>query len=281
MAAAQPRSVVLSYSLYRLVLRAYPAEFRRSYGAAMAQVFCDSCRDAHRRQGATGVVATSIAALADLIASVLLEWAFRRSPLPRRFLAWCGFASIASGVVWALGALNLEGRIPSYTHAIWHLNLAVASLLSLMGLVGLYTRYGPSSGRAGQFGLLLADLGAFLSLLGNALEGLAEWEIGYLLFMLGMMALLSGLLTFGVANWSRRELPRWSVIPHLISALGLLLAAFVSIVAQIVGLRIFAEASPLGTLLVGSLAALFGLGWIALGCCLWWQHDTALPPSAA
>ncbi|MFN8537571.1 MAG: hypothetical protein U0232_08865 [Thermomicrobiales bacterium] len=101
-------------------------------------------------------------------------------------------------------------------------------------------------------------------------------EIGYLLFMLGMLALLR--LT-GMANWSRRELPRWSVI-HLISALGLLLAAFVSIVAQIVGLRIFAEASRWGRCSWATGGAVWP-GLDHLGCCLWWQHDAALPPSAA
>jgi hypothetical protein len=40
--------------LYRLLLYAYPAAFRREYGPEMAQLFRDTCRDAYRQDGSLG-----------------------------------------------------------------------------------------------------------------------------------------------------------------------------------------------------------------------------------
>ena len=185
MGAVQPTIIAVSISLYRLALNAYPADFRRGYGTEMTHLFRDTCRDAHRQQGAVGVVAIGITALADLIASALLERFFGRSAMSKQFIAWCGLASIVSGGLWALGGMDLEKRFPSFTHATWHIMLAIAALFSLVGLVGLYARYGPSAGPIGQFGLLVADFGACLVLVGNAIEGLAEWDIGWTLFMVG------------------------------------------------------------------------------------------------
>jgi hypothetical protein len=45
------KSLVLSNRLYSLLLAAYPAEFRHEYGAQMAQVFRDRCREEQRRRG--------------------------------------------------------------------------------------------------------------------------------------------------------------------------------------------------------------------------------------
>lgn len=45
------KSLVLSNRLYRLLLAAYPAEFRHEYGAQMAQVFRDRCREVQGRRG--------------------------------------------------------------------------------------------------------------------------------------------------------------------------------------------------------------------------------------
>ena len=279
MSAARPTSVAVAVSLYRLALIAYPAEFRRGYGAEIARLFRDTCRDAHRRQGAVGVVAIGIAALADLIASALLERFFRRSAMSKQFIARCGLASMVSGGLWAVGGMDLENRGSFYTHATWHITLAIAALLSLVGLVGLYTRYGPSAGPLGQFGLLVADLGAFLVLIGNALEGFAGLSAGWVLFMLGMLALLVGMITFAAAMWSRRGLPRWSITPHLVSAIGMLLAVASSIAAEAIGLPMIEDKSVLGASIVVSLVGLFGLGWVTLGLCLWTQRGEALPPS--
>jgi len=68
------RVVALSVWAYRLLLWTYPATFRRRYGADMARVFRDLCRDTHRRAGAGGVLRLWPAALGDLAAGALGEF---------------------------------------------------------------------------------------------------------------------------------------------------------------------------------------------------------------
>lgn len=48
------RSLSLSTRIYKLLLVAYPAEFRQEYGAQMAQVFRDRCREGQRRRSHDG-----------------------------------------------------------------------------------------------------------------------------------------------------------------------------------------------------------------------------------
>ncbi len=42
-----------SCRLYRLMLRCYPAQFRRMYAREMTRTFCDSYRDAIQQHGAS------------------------------------------------------------------------------------------------------------------------------------------------------------------------------------------------------------------------------------
>ena len=67
------RVLVASDRIYRLLLRAYPASFRRRYGGDMAQVFRDCCRDTYRHNGALGVIWLWFPTLFELIATALDE----------------------------------------------------------------------------------------------------------------------------------------------------------------------------------------------------------------
>jgi hypothetical protein len=69
-----PRVVVLSEQLYRCLLRAYPATFRRDYAAQMAQVFRGLCRDAYRRAGTVGVLRLWPAVLWDWLCTMIGEY---------------------------------------------------------------------------------------------------------------------------------------------------------------------------------------------------------------
>src|SRR5262249_23981999 len=59
--------------VYRTLLWAYPADFRRTYGADMAQVFRDGCRDAIARDGVAGLIELWLHTLADLVGTALKE----------------------------------------------------------------------------------------------------------------------------------------------------------------------------------------------------------------
>jgi hypothetical protein len=72
--SGSPRVVVLSEHLYRGLLRAYPAAFRRDYAAQMAQVFRSLCRDAYRRAGTAGVLRLWPAVLWDWLSTMIGEY---------------------------------------------------------------------------------------------------------------------------------------------------------------------------------------------------------------
>ncbi|HYK21418.1 MAG TPA: hypothetical protein VEV42_11835, partial [Pyrinomonadaceae bacterium] len=59
----------LSCRLYRMLLAAYPADFRREYGPSMLQVFRDSSRDAKRREEKLATGKFWWAILRDLVVS--------------------------------------------------------------------------------------------------------------------------------------------------------------------------------------------------------------------
>ncbi|MBN1641208.1 MAG: hypothetical protein JXA09_08230 [Anaerolineae bacterium] len=63
----------LSVKLYRLLLVLYPAAHRRAYGAPMAQLFRDACRDTLREKGTRGLAVLWIRMLGDAIASAAVE----------------------------------------------------------------------------------------------------------------------------------------------------------------------------------------------------------------
>jgi len=59
----------LSCRVYRLLLAAYPAEFRREYGSSMLQVFRDSSRAAKTSEGKLATGKFWLAILGDLVVS--------------------------------------------------------------------------------------------------------------------------------------------------------------------------------------------------------------------
>jgi serine/threonine protein phosphatase PrpC len=68
-----PRQVALAERCYRLLLLAYPAKFRRSYGYEMAQTFRDCCRETLREEGNWGLTRFWGLTLSDLITTSLKE----------------------------------------------------------------------------------------------------------------------------------------------------------------------------------------------------------------
>ena len=57
-------------SLYRRLLWLYPAGFRRDYGEAMVQVFCDQLRDEARRRPRSAALRAWLRTLGDFARSV-------------------------------------------------------------------------------------------------------------------------------------------------------------------------------------------------------------------
>jgi hypothetical protein len=68
-----PRVVRASIWLFRLLLRAYPAEFRRGYAAEKERAFRTQCREAYRLSGCVGILRLWPATLGDWLASMAGE----------------------------------------------------------------------------------------------------------------------------------------------------------------------------------------------------------------
>jgi hypothetical protein len=84
---------------YCALLYLYPPRFRREYGAEMAQLFNDLCRDARRRNGTWGVMNLFVRAVFDTIYNSIGEWAMTlRKDWGKTLLTLTGFA--AMGAVW-------------------------------------------------------------------------------------------------------------------------------------------------------------------------------------
>lgn len=73
MVATPKRSVSFSERLYRLLLLAYPAEFRRIYRQEMIQTFRECQREALHRQGARGMASLWSFLLRDLATTIVIE----------------------------------------------------------------------------------------------------------------------------------------------------------------------------------------------------------------
>src|SRR5581483_684197 len=61
-----PKIIALSETVYRKLLRLYPAAHRREYAEQMVQLFRDQCRDAWRAGHSSGVVKFWLRVLPDL-----------------------------------------------------------------------------------------------------------------------------------------------------------------------------------------------------------------------
>ena len=278
--AATPASGAVSASerLYRLLLVAYPRRFRREYGESMAQVFRDCCRAAERGQGLRGVLWLWLATLRDLARTAFVERITEALHMSDRgWIRWSGLAAMLAGVLWIAGLVGLDEQLPWVSHAGGHMILAACAVFLLFGVVGAYARYGGRAGVPGKSGLALALLGALLVTVGNALEGLYEIELGWGLFMLGIMCLLLGMVVFSVAVLRGRLLPQWSVWPFVVCAASLVPMLVTSMVFSIN----LEQAAFVNVVALIALFA-FGLGWMALGYALWsGTHEAAAPPPLA
>ncbi|HEX5398846.1 MAG TPA: hypothetical protein VFY06_07345 [Verrucomicrobiae bacterium] len=70
-----PQRPVFSTSerIYQRLLLAYPRSHRAKYGAAMAQLFRDQCRDAWNESGKWGLLKVWLRVLPDLVSTSILE----------------------------------------------------------------------------------------------------------------------------------------------------------------------------------------------------------------
>jgi predicted permease len=72
-------SVHFAETMFRWLMRAYPARFRRTHGLALFELFRDEAREAHRARGTIGLLAVLAESAADTVKAAPGAW-IRRDP---------------------------------------------------------------------------------------------------------------------------------------------------------------------------------------------------------
>ena len=207
-----------------------------------------------------------------------------------KVVLWGGIAGVCCGLFWLMSAVPSSGGGA----------FALALLLSLGGLVSLYSRLARQGGRLGLAGIALGIIGTVLALATNwwgttsgilsnsGIErepALATQTI--LILMLAIVTLGIGLALLGVANLRAKTLHRWQMLPL---GLGLLHALFGITgwlgfyVPMSQGRNPFDPWPPQGYALIATEFVLLGLGWIGLGTMLATEAEAKIaqsPPASA
>jgi len=138
-----------SERFFRVMLLAYPREFRRDYGAEMVRAFGDLCLEEKRRGGASGLVMVWVRTVPDLATTAFVErsrmmrerWLFMLVPLALAL----GFAIayVDSSPGWddtgvsAAAVLGVSGSFGLlYPARPWLWGLAVGTWIPAFGIVG-------------------------------------------------------------------------------------------------------------------------------------------------
>lgn len=180
-----------------------------------------------------------------------------------------GLALIVGGVLWMLALPVITGVLPLTSSRGGAVIYALAGALVLGGVVGLRRRYAAQLGRGGAIGRGVTVAGTSLVALGGVLAGGLGIGAGSALYLLGSLISFIGAALLSRALLRAHVLPRWSVLPLLISALSFVLFV-VGAIAIFTALQLPEPrmGDPI-TAIPFILLAAFGAGWAALGYGLW------------
>lgn len=184
---------------------------------------------------------------------------------------WGGTAAVLGGLIWTGFHIWYVVRDIDLTALIVapdSLRLLIIPVLLFIGtLIALHQALNTSSGV--KAGLIVAIVG--LALMAIGLFGIAFLGVGamWLVGILGELVTSIGLLIFAIANLSDGILPRFNFLP--------LLMVFVYLPSWMVDPGNLSP--PLPPHWTEWLAAVYGLGWVALGVLLLWQR--AIRPQTA
>jgi hypothetical protein len=200
---------------------------------------------------------------------------------------WSGVASLLGGVLFAIGIslhpLRHGEAVNESPYTAIHVLIAVALMLVLFGLVGLYARQSERLGKAGLYGFILAFIGNVWTYGLIITEGFMWPAVGIYdpaavhgfgpnaveargislisIFFVGLAFFAVGYALFGLMTMRAGVLPRWG---------GLLIA--IGAVLYVVGgfsLPVLGSESATVTIIETSGALPFGLGFVWLGYALW------------
>jgi hypothetical protein len=219
-----PQSIVLSVQLYRMLITAYPAMFRREYGEPMVQAFRDSARQASREGS---LLALWARVLIDTFKTVVEEHIRGGVYMTReKLIRLCGWGMILGSLLIFVGWMaesrpvydqyNLRS-LPIDRYA----NMAAVPLISMgialtsLGTLGLLARYGRQAGSFGRLSLGFSIFSGLVSALGAAGLAFSDSNPSWSMFFFGWGFQSLFLALFGIASLRLRLLPRWNGLPLL------------------------------------------------------------------
>ena len=286
----------VSVRIYRALLVAYPKKFREHYGTQMVQVFRDSFRDTYHHNGMPGVIELWLHTCADLLVTALMERVMEGSQYMSspKVILWGGLASIFAGLFYIMSGLAPNGG-----------SFVLALVLSLGGLVGLYSRQAGQGGKLGLAGFALGIVGTVLvlavlwwssTIFSGPTYAIIHLRIerepvlagrAVLVGSLGLVTLGIGLALLGIASLRAKTLHRWRGLPvglgllNTIQGITIVLLAYEPL-SQ--GRNFFEPWPPQGYPLIAAEFVLLGLGWMGLGTMLATEAEakvTQSPPASA
>lgn len=210
--------------------------------------------------------------------------------VPLNLIRLGGLAAITGGVLLLVGTfVFLVGHpflyylgfpVRDYTalYVFYGVSSTVALMLVPVGMAGFHVLQGHGYGREGRAGLWWVVAGSLAVVLGGVvfftlgesgdfLQATSPWALvwmasGLLVLVVGLVGLVAGFASYGVATLQARVLPRWCGAAFI----AVLPVALASIV-----LGIFLR-SPWAFF---SQPIVFGLVWLTLGYALWSRRVTA------
>jgi hypothetical protein len=173
---------------------------------------------------------------------------------------WGGLAAMAAGAVWVVSgilALVYQGVHAPGTFADYLVEgtFAAGLLLTAVGMVGLHALQKDNYGRIGRAGFYTVVVASLGQVLGTVVLLAGSTALAWLVFPVGVLAVLVGFVLYGAATLQARVLPRWCGI-------GLIAGLPIAIALGLYGGNV-----------------LFGLFWLALGHLLLQRGQLAEQPS--
>jgi hypothetical protein len=207
------------------------------------------------------------------------------------FTRWSGLTGMLGGFLFAVGIplhpLRHGQAVNESPYTAIHVLIAVALMLVLFGLVGVYIRQSERLGKAGLYGFVLAFVGNLWTYGLIITEGFMWPAVGLYdpavvhgfgakaldargsslisIFFVGLALFAVGYLLFGLATVRAGVLPRWGGLLIAIGALLYVVGGF--------SLPVLGPESITVTIIETMGALPFGLGFIGLGYALWTLSD--------
>jgi hypothetical protein len=222
-----PSPVLLSISFYSMLLATYPSGFRHDYGPHMAQVFRDYCLRSYRLDGLPGMLNLWTLTLLDYFKSVVEEHLQKGIHMSKStFIRLSGWSFVLGAFTFLVVTLISIRDVPEYNPNNFfsrpidlYLEYAVAILapislfLLLVGMIGLYLRYGDETNSFGKFSLIMGIIGGIITL--GAVIALfsteSSWSWGA--WLVGTFLYYLGLVLFGFVAVRDNLLPRLNALP--------------------------------------------------------------------